>query len=96
MDFESILLKCQNIFLLGGDNKVNVAIASYKPNIKCDSTSTPGPAWNSCVAVFVNMRAAKPARIFGYAEDPLVEEILPLTLEGRKKAQLVYLGQERG
>ncbi|KAL9069082.1 MAG: hypothetical protein Q9161_005729 [Pseudevernia consocians] len=69
-------------FNIGGNNKVNVAMASYKPNIKCDSTSTPGPAWNSCVAVFVNMRATKPARIFGFAEDPLVEEILPLTLEG--------------
>ena len=82
-------------FHLGGDNRINVAIANYKPNVKCDSTSTPGPAWNSCVAIFVNMRAARPARIFGYSEDPLVEEILPITLEGCMKAQLVYLGSRK-
>ncbi|KAF6227108.1 hypothetical protein HO133_008549 [Letharia lupina] len=70
-------------FNIGGDNKVNVAIADYKPpNVKCDTTSTPGPAWNSCVAIVVNMRATKQARVFGYSGDPSVEEELPLVLEG--------------
>lgn len=80
--FERILLKRQNLITLGGDNNINVAIASYKPNVKCDPTSTPGPAWNSCVAIFANMRATKQARVFGYAEDTGVEEELPLVLEG--------------
>lgn len=84
--FECILRKRQNLITLGGDNKINVAIASYKPNVKCDPTSTPGPAWNSCVAIFANMRATKQARVFGYAEDTGVEEELPLVLEGGKKS----------
>ncbi len=74
---------------LGGDNNINVAIANYKPNVKCDSTSTTGPAWNSCVQVFGNMRASKKFRVFGSAEDPGVEEILPLGLEGGKRAEPV-------
>ena len=88
--FESILLKSQNLSTLGGNNNINVVIADYKPNVKCDSTSTPGPAWASCVAIFANMRATKQARVFGYSGDPSVEEELPLVLEGGKKAQLVY------
>ena len=71
----------------GGDNKIAVAIADYKPNIKCDTTSTPGPSWGSCVGIFANMRATKQPRIFGHPGDPLVEEELPLLLEEGKEAQ---------
>ncbi|CAF9924440.1 hypothetical protein IMSHALPRED_006196 [Imshaugia aleurites] len=66
---------------IGGDNNINVAITDYKPNVKCDSTSTPGPNWNSCVSVFVNMKATKQVRVFGSYGDPDVEEQLPLVLE---------------
>lgn len=31
LDVECIPLTCQNLYTLGGDNKVNVAIAEYKP-----------------------------------------------------------------
>lgn len=79
-------LTTRKLFTLGGDNKLNVAIANYKPNIKCDSTSAAGPPWKSCVTIFVNMRATKQARIFGYSEDPGVDEELPLILEAGEKA----------
>ena len=72
---------------LGGDNKIGVAIADYKPNIKCDTTSTPGPSWGSCVIIFANMRATKKPLIFGRPGNPIVEEELPLILGERKKAQ---------
>lgn len=68
--------------LSGGDNNVNVAIAGYEPNIKCDRSSTPGPPWFSCVAIFSNMRAGKQHKVFGYAgEHPAVQEVLPLILQ---------------
>lgn len=72
--------------MIGGDNNVYVAIADYKPNIKCDTSSDTGPTWESCVTIFVNMRANKQPRIFGFSEDPLVEEPLPLILEACKGA----------
>ncbi len=72
---------------LGGDNKLNVAIADYKPNIKCDTTPTPGPLWGPCVAIFANMRATKQPRVFGHPGNPIVEEELPYILEERKEAQ---------
>ncbi|CAD6589690.1 MAG: hypothetical protein ASARMPRED_004173 [Alectoria sarmentosa] len=68
-------------FNIGGDNQLNVAIANYKPSVKCDSTSAAGPPWKSCVAIFANMRATKQLRIFGYSEDPGVDESLPFVLE---------------
>ena len=90
--FDWILLKSQYLSTLGGDNKVNVAISDYKPNIKCDTSSSVELAWDSCVLIFVNMRATKQTRIFGYPEDPLVEEQLPLVLEARKKSWPAYSG----
>lgn len=83
MDIDCIFLtNFKILFTLGGDNKINVAMADYKPNVKCDSTSTPGPAWNSCVAIFANMRATKQVRKFGFPGDPGVQEELPIVLEG--------------
>lgn len=81
------LQSIKSTFTLGGDNNINVAITDYKPNVKCDSTSTPGPNWNSCVSVFVNMKATKQVRVFGSYGDPDVEEQLPLVLEAGKKTQ---------
>lgn len=96
LHFDWILLKYGNFFILGGDNNINVAIANYKPNIKCDTNSNTGPSWDSCVTIFVNMRANKRARIFGFAEDPLVEEALPFILEGCKGAWPVYPRSRNG
>ena len=70
--------------LPGGDNNIDVVMAIYKPNVKCDPTSTAGPPWGSCVAVFASMRASKRIRVFGFQGDPNVEEELPLVLEGGK------------
>ena len=70
--------------ILGGDNKVDVIIADYKPNVKCDPTSTPGPPWNSSVSIFANMRASKQFRVFGKFGEPDVQEGLPLVLEAGK------------
>lgn len=71
---------------LGGDNNVNVVIASYKPNVQCDRSRTLGPPWNSTVAIFASMRANKRFRVFGMNGAPEVEEGLPLVLEASKKA----------
>ncbi len=65
----------------GGDNKVQVELAKYEPNIKCDTSSKPGPLWLSCVSVFSNMRASKQYRVFGSYDQPNIEEGLPLVLE---------------
>ncbi len=65
----------------GGDNKVQVELAKYEPNIKCDTSSKPGPPWLSCVTVFSNMRASKQYRVFGSYDQPNIEEGLPLVLE---------------
>ena len=59
-------------------------MADYKPNVKCDSTSTPGPPWNSSAAIFTNMRTSKQFRVFGRFEEANVEEVVPLVLEARK------------
>ena len=82
--FEYHSLKSWDVFNLGGDNKVEVVIADYKPNVKCDQTSTPGPPWNSAVSIFSNMRASKQFRIFGKPGEADVQETLPLVLEAGK------------
>ena len=74
------------MFILGGDNKVNVAISDYKPNVKCDSSSTPGPAWQSCIAVFLGMRASTQIRVFGSPGEPNVDVVLPRRLVGGEEA----------
>ena len=70
--------------VIGGDNKVNVAIADYKPNVQCDTSSTPGPPLLSCFSVFSNMRATTQLRLFGYPNEGSVDEQLPLVLEAGK------------
>jgi len=67
---------------------VQVELAKYEPNIKCDTSSKPGPPWLSCVTVFSNMRASKQYRVFGSYDQPNVEEGLPLVLEAGKSANL--------
>ena len=59
-------------------------MADYKPHVKCDSTSTPGPPWNSTAAIFTNIRTSKQFRVFGRSDEENVEEVVPLVLEARK------------
>ena len=73
-----------HVMNLGGDNKVDVIIADYKPNVRCDQTSAPGPPWNSSVSIFANMRASKQFRVFGKPGGPDVQESLPLGLVAGK------------
>ncbi|KAL2040475.1 hypothetical protein N7G274_006918 [Stereocaulon virgatum] len=49
----------------GGDNNLEIAIASYNPNVRCDTSRTPGPPWRSCVNIFGDMRADKDPVVFG-------------------------------
>ena len=86
LDFEYHSLKCWDVFNLGGDNKIDIIIGSYKPNVKCDQSSTPGPPWNSTVSIFANMRASKQFRVFGKPGGEDVQEPLPLILEASKKS----------
>jgi len=69
----------------GGDNKVQVEMGSYKPNVKCDPGSTPGPPWSSCVVLFSMMRANRRSRIFGSHDQEEVEVGLPFILETSRR-----------
>ena len=86
LDFGYHSLKCWDVFNLGGDKKIDIIIASYKPNVKCDQSSTPGPLWNSTVSIFASMRASKQFRVFGKPGGQDVQEPLPLILEASKKS----------
>ncbi|MCJ1451984.1 hypothetical protein MMC28_002324 [Mycoblastus sanguinarius] len=66
----------------GGDNNLNVVIASYRPTVRCDRTSTAGPPWESCIKVFAAMNADRAPLVFGDPQDPRVQVPLPLTLPG--------------
>lgn len=63
----------------GGDNKLDVVIASYSPSVRCSSVS--GPPWQSCVSILSNMRADKNRKTFGHVPDGRVEVRLPYTFE---------------
>lgn len=63
----------------GGDNKLDVFIASYKPDVRCSSAS--GPPWQSCVSISSNMRADKTRKTFGHVPDARVKVRLPYTYE---------------
>ena len=69
---------------IGGDDKVQVKIAKYEPDVKCDTSATPGPPFHSCFGIFSNMRANTRTRVFGDYDQPGVEEHLPYTLEAGK------------
>ena len=72
-------------------------IADYKPNVRCDATSTPGPPWTSVVSLFSNMRASKQFRVFGLLEEAGVQESLPLTLDaGKTSIAVVITPQVKG
>ena len=63
---------------IGGDNHLNVVIADYAPHVRCDRTATPGPPWNSCLAIVADMVATRDRKVFGdKGRDPRVEVKLP-------------------
>lgn len=52
-------------------------IASYKPNVRCNSLI--GPPWTSCISIFADMYADKNRQTFGHLPDQRVEVPLPIT-----------------
>ena len=60
----------------GGDNKLEVFMASYTPDIRCNSS--PGPPSNSCIAIFADMHADKVRKTFGHLPDERVQARLPV------------------
>lgn len=71
----------------GGDNKLDVTIASYKPNVRCNSS--PGPPWQSCISLFSDMQADKNRRTFGHLPDQRVQVGLPVTYKAGKNLHLL-------
>lgn len=61
---------------IGGDNKLDVIIASYKPDLRCNTL--PAPAWSSCVSILAEMQADKNRQTFGHLPDPRVQIRLPI------------------
>ena len=65
--------------LLGGDNQLQVIVASYKPYVKCNER--PAPPWTSVVSIIANMEASKEKYVFGPKGSPGVEVELPWRLK---------------
>ena len=64
---------------VGGDNKINVVIATYEPRVRCDRTAVKGPPWESCLLISLDMEASKERMVFGNkAADPRVQVNLPV------------------
>lgn len=66
----------------GGDNNLDVFIASYKPSVRCNSF--PGPPWNSCISIFSDMHADKNRQMFGHLPDQRVQVRLPISYKAGK------------
>ncbi|KAL2055746.1 hypothetical protein ABVK25_003990 [Lepraria finkii] len=62
---------------IGGDNNLLVVMASYKPNIRCDRSQSPGPPFQSCVNIWSDMDTSQERRIFGHVTDSGVQQELP-------------------
>lgn len=63
---------------------MEVELARYNPNVQCDSSSKPGPPWESCTSLFSNMRASDKYRVFGSYGQVGIDVGLPLVLKARK------------
>ena len=66
----------------GGDNNLDVVIAPYKPDVRCNSYS--GPPWSSCVEIFGSMSVDKNRHMFGHLPDQRVQTGLPITYSSGK------------
>ena len=62
-------------------------MASYKPNVRCNSFS--GPPWRSCVSILSNMHADKYRQTFGHLPDGRVEVRLPFAYEAGEACYLL-------
>lgn len=64
---------------VGGDNHLDVVIASYEPRVRCDrTTGVKGPPWESCLLINSDMKASRERRVFGFKRaDPRVQDGLP-------------------
>ena len=67
---------------IGGDNNLQVIIASYKPKVKCAEKIT--APWLSVVSVFSQMEASKVQYKFGPEDTPGVEIGLPFYVTAGK------------
>ncbi len=72
----------------GGDNKLDVVIASYKPNVRCNSF--PGPLLASCISIFSGMHVDKWRHMFGHKPDPRAEVQSPITYTSGEVLQPLY------
>ncbi|KAL2048691.1 hypothetical protein N7G274_000603 [Stereocaulon virgatum] len=66
---------------IGGDNNLEVAIASYKPNVKCARNTFTRPLWRSCVDLFTLMRADRDIISFGQRKVEGVDVQLPFVIK---------------
>ena len=61
----------------GGNNKLNVIMASYKPDIRCNEF--PGPPLDSCNSIISDMPVDKNRKMYGHVPDRRVQVQLPIT-----------------
>lgn len=82
---------------IGGDNKLDVIVASYKPNVRCNSFRS--PSWNSCVNILSEMRADKNRQVFGHLPDQRVQIRLPIAYKSADRKCMLRIditGQPTG
>ena len=66
---------------LGGDNHLAVVLEPYKPNVRCEGSSSVPFSRDSCSMIERGMEADDSERLFGDKHlDPAVEEPLPFEL----------------
>ncbi|KAL8752312.1 MAG: hypothetical protein Q9199_005829 [Rusavskia elegans] len=69
-------------FNIGGDNKLAVALGTYRPNVECRGNF--GPEWSSCRDILGDMPAYKTEMTFGPRGAPGVQQPLPVSIESCK------------
>ena len=79
----SCLLSRADEMNAGGDNKLGVAIALFKPQVTCAGTVT--TPLSSCRYIMDEMYRNLREERFGRPTDRLIDVALPLTLQARKR-----------
>ena len=75
---------------IGGDNNLDVAFASYSPNVRCDRSSLKGPSWDSCMHIWADMETSRDPQVFGRSGDPRVQVALPVTLDASRSFGAIF------